>query len=89
MKVNYVLLAKDFDVQLWNKSVYRHATKEEGEEMTTVLICLLPVSCFLFVNNLVSVIEKVHKDDINLGFNTIGATFGLLLITGAIIAVHF
>jgi len=57
--------------------------------VTTALIWLLPVSCFLFVNNLVSVIEKVHKDDINLGFNTIGATFGLLLITGAIIAVHF
>jgi len=29
---------------------------------------------------------KVHKDDINIGFNTIGATFGLILITGAIIA---
>ena len=50
------------------------------------LIYLLPVSCFLFVNNLVSIMVKVHKDDINIGFNTIGATFGLILITGAIIA---
>ena len=50
------------------------------------LIYLLPVSCFLFVNNLVSIMVKVHEDDINIGFNTIGATFGLILITGAIIA---
>ncbi|MCO1601043.1 hypothetical protein [Desulfosporosinus nitroreducens] len=52
------------------------------------LVYLLPVSCFFFVNNLVSIIEKVHKDDKNTGFNTIGATLGLLLITGAIIATQ-
>ncbi|MGC7871316.1 hypothetical protein ACPUYX_07250 [Desulfosporosinus sp. SYSU MS00001] len=52
------------------------------------LVYLLPVSCFLFVNNLVSIIEKVHKDDKNTGFNTIGSTLGLLLMTGAIIATH-
>lgn len=71
--------------QLPSKSVYRQwATYEE--ETLLFLLYLLPVSCFLFVNNLVSIIEKVHKDDVNIGFNTIGATLGLLLITGAIIA---
>jgi len=38
--------------------------------VTTALVYLLPVSCFLFVNNLVSIIEKVHKDDKETGMNT-------------------
>jgi len=61
---------------------------KEVEYLLAFLVYLLPVSCFLFVNNLVSIIEKVHKDDKNTGFNTIGATLGLLLITGAIIATQ-
>ena len=55
--------------------------------MTFVLLLLLPVSCFLFVSNLVSVIKKVNKDaEIDTIYNTIGATLGLLLVTGTIIA---
>lgn len=71
-----------------SKSVYLKCVPNRGGVPMAFLVYLLPVSCFLFVNNLVSVIEKVHKDDKNTGFNTIGSTLGLLLITGAIIATQ-
>ena len=67
----------------------RQCVTIRGGISLVILLYLLPVSCFLFVNSLVSIIEKVHKDDKNIGFNTIGATFGLLLIIGAIIAPQF
>jgi hypothetical protein len=55
------------------------------KKVTIALVYLLPVSCFLFVNNLVSIVKKVHEDNKEIGLNTIGATLGLLLISGAII----
>jgi len=71
--------------QLPSNSVYRKYAIKEEEYLLDFLVYLLPVSCFYFVNNLVCIIVKVHKDDTNIGFNTIGATLGLLLITGAIV----
>ena len=65
------------------------SVSQKGGISLILLVYLLPVSCFLFVNSLVSIIEKVHKDDKNIGFNTIGATFGLLLIIGAILVPQF
>lgn len=66
----------------------RQLQNKKEEYLLFFLVYLLPISCFYFVNNLVTIIEKVHKDDPNIGFNTIGATLGLLLIVGAIITIQ-
>lgn len=65
----------------------RHKRGRRKKKVTMALLLLLPVSCLIFVSNIISVIKKVNKDDnIDTIYNTIGATLGLLLITGAIIA---
>lgn len=56
--------------------------------MTIFLVYLLPISCFIFVVNLVAIMKKINKGDMETGLNTGLATIGLILIVAAIIFTH-
>lgn len=56
--------------------------------MAVVLVYFFPISCILFVVNLVEIMKKIHQGEMNTYYNTLWATIGLILIIGSIIATQ-
>ncbi|GAV25602.1 hypothetical protein ciss_15350 [Carboxydothermus islandicus] len=51
------------------------------------LVYFLPVSCALFVINMVIILKKIHNNNMNTGLNTFLATVGLLFIAIAVATI--